>query len=68
MRSNEPSPTIAFHEPLEIPPSEPVSQEEIERRRDLFAQVMARRATIGLIGISAEELIHQVRDETDGSE
>jgi hypothetical protein len=47
-------------------PIEPPTPEEIERRRVLFARVMALRDEIGPIGISTSELIRQVREEADG--
>lgn len=50
---------------LELPPAEPPAPEEIERRRALFARVMELREKIGPIGIPADDLIHEVRGETD---
>ncbi len=49
-----------------IPRIDPPSPEEIERRRELFARVMALREKIGPIGIAADDLVHQSRREADG--
>ncbi len=51
---------------IPIPRFDPPTQEEIERRRELFAKVMALREQIGPSGIATDELIHQVRMEADG--
>lgn len=55
-------------ERISIPPIEPVTQAEIERRRALFDKVMALREKIGPIGISADELIWQARNEDDAAD
>ena len=49
-----------------MPPIDPPSLEEIVRRRELFARVMALREEIGLIDIAADELVHMSRVEADG--
>ena len=51
---------------IELPPFKPVTPEEIERRRAIVARIRALREEIGPIGIRADELIRQVRDEADG--
>ena len=48
----------------EIPRATP---EEIERRRQLFAETMALRDEIGSIGISTEDLIRELRADPDDS-
>ncbi|MEA2594817.1 MAG: hypothetical protein QOF01_1286 [Thermomicrobiales bacterium] len=64
---NEPATTTNLTLPrIEMQPIEPPTPEEIERRRVLFARVMALRDEIGPIGISTSELIRQVREEADG--
>lgn len=50
---------------LELPPPEHLSEEELERRRKLYDEVMRLREKIGPIGIRADELIHQAREEDD---
>jgi hypothetical protein len=45
---------------------EPVTTEEIERRRALFARTIALREEIGPIGLSADELVRRARDEANG--
>lgn len=42
-----------------------VTPEEIERRRLLVARMRELRAAIGPIGVSAEELIHELRGGDD---
>ena len=49
-----------------MPPIDPPSPEEIVRRRELFARVIALREEIGLIDIAADELVHMSRVEADG--
>ena len=51
---------------IKLPEFPPVTPEEIERRRALFARMIARREKIGPIGIRADDLVHQVRIEADG--
>ncbi len=48
-----------------MPPIDPPSLEEIVRRRELFARVMALREEIGLIDIAADEFVHMSRVEAD---
>lgn len=48
-----------------LPPYEPASEEELQRRRELFDHAMAFRERIGPIGITAAELIREVRDDAD---
>lgn len=68
MRANELTPIVTMLEPIEVPPAKPVPAEEVERRRALFAKVMARRESIGPIGLPVDELIHQVRRDCEGNE
>ncbi|HKG27241.1 MAG TPA: hypothetical protein VKB09_16435 [Thermomicrobiales bacterium] len=51
---------------IELPPIPPPTPEELERRRVLVDQILARRDRIGPIGISVTDLIREVRDEADG--
>lgn len=51
---------------ITLPPIPRASVEEIERRRALFREAMALRDEIGPIGVSAADLVRQVRDESDG--
>ena len=48
---------------IALPPHEPVTPEEIERRRALFAKSIALREEIGPIGVLADELVHRAHDE-----
>lgn len=50
---------------IEIPPPEPVTPEEIERRRKLFDEVMRLRKTMPPLGFDAAELIRELRDEVE---
>jgi hypothetical protein len=51
---------------ITLPPVPRASVEEIERRRLLFAEAMALRDEIGPIGVSAADLVRQVREEDNG--
>jgi hypothetical protein len=53
---------------ITIPPPEPITPEELARRRANYERVVALREKIGPIGITADELIHQARCEADGFE
>jgi hypothetical protein len=46
---------------IEIPPDEPVTEEEIARRRALYDEAMALRVEMKPLGMTTAELIHQVR-------
>lgn len=46
---------------IELPDFPPVTAEEIERRRALFAKTIALRDEIGPIGVPIEDLIHELR-------
>ncbi len=48
-----------------LPPDEPITPEEIERRRALVARIRALRDEVGPIGISADDLIHELRGGDD---
>lgn len=50
---------------ITIPPPEPITPEELARRRALYDESIALREAIGPIGISTDELIRQVRCEDD---
>ncbi len=50
---------------LTIPPDEPITTEEIERRRALVARIRERREAIGPIGVRVEDLIHELRGGDD---
>lgn len=52
-----------FLHKVKLPAVEEVTTEEVLRRRTLFSKVMRLREEIGPIGVPADELIHQVRDE-----
>lgn len=49
------------------PSTEPPSLEEIQRRRVVFDQILRVREQIGPVGVSADELIRQVRSEAEES-
>jgi hypothetical protein len=60
--------TIGEHKVLTtmiLPPYEPASEEELQRRRALFERTMAIRESIGPIGIDPAQLIRELRDEID---
>ena len=57
-RAASASPTLPR---IKLPESPPVTREEIERRRALFARTMALREKIGPIGVPVEDLIHELR-------
>jgi hypothetical protein len=65
MASLRPAAVPATRPTITLPPDEPITQEEIERRRALFAQVMERRERIGLIGVVADELLREARADAD---
>jgi hypothetical protein len=48
-----------------VPPLTYPSEEEIARRRRLFADVMRLRDEIGPVGVSVTDLIHEGRAEED---
>lgn len=48
---------------IEIPPVEPVTSDEIERRQKLIARARKRRANIGPIDIPTDDLLHEARRE-----
>ena len=50
---------------IKLPEFPPVTPEEIERRRALFAKTVALREEIGPIGIPVEDLIHELRGGDD---
>ncbi|HVC33460.1 MAG TPA: hypothetical protein VNL16_08115 [Chloroflexota bacterium] len=50
---------------IQIPPFEPPSPEEIQRRRKLFDEVMRLRESMPPLGFDAAELIRQLRDGDD---
>ena len=50
---------------IEIPPDDPPDAAEIERRRELFARVIARRDRIGPIGIPIDQLVREGRDQEE---
>ena len=50
---------------IKLPDFTPVTREEIERRRAVFAQVIALREKIGPIGVPVEDLIHELRGGDD---
>jgi len=52
---------------IELPPFKPITPEEIERRRRLFAKVMALRDEIGVIGVPADELLREARIDADAA-
>ena len=52
---------------IELPPIVTPTPEEIARRRVLFEEVMALREKIGAIGVSAADLVREVRDEADAA-
>ena len=50
---------------IKLLPFKPVTPEEIERRRALFASTIARRERIGAIGVRVDDLIHELRGGDD---
>lgn len=50
---------------LRIPPAEPVSAEEIERRRRVVADILALRKKIGPIHMSTADLFDNGEEETE---
>lgn len=64
------SETVAIRETsvVAVPSQGPIAPTEIERRRALYKRVIARRARMEPLGVSASELIRQVRDEVDDAE
>jgi hypothetical protein len=50
---------------ISLPHLPPATPEEIERRRALFNEAVAFRERIGPIGISAAELVREVREEAE---
>lgn len=67
MRDDRPTGSGETRPKIVLPPDEPVTPEEIERRQALFARVIARREAMDPIGISADDLIHELRGATTGS-
>ncbi len=53
---------------IKLPPLEPPTKAEIERRRILFERNRRLRAEIGPIGIRSDDLIHLARAEAEISE
>lgn len=49
----------------ELPDFPSPTAEEIERRRKIFARVGERRDRIGPIGVSVDDLIHELRGGAD---
>lgn len=47
----------------EIPDIEPITAEEIERRRLIVERILRRRERVGPIGINADDLLHAARNE-----
>ena len=52
---------------IELPRFTPITPEEIERRRRLFAKVMTLRDEIGVIGVPADELLRESRVDADAA-
>jgi hypothetical protein len=50
---------------VELPPAPPATDDEIQRRRELFKRAMKLRAEIGPIDIPTYELVREGRDEDD---
>ena len=65
MVDDRPEPTITTLPKIELPEFAPVTPEEIERRRALFAKMVALREEIGPIGIPVADLIHELRGGDD---
>ena len=65
MPDDHPSPAVTTLPRIALPADEPITPEEIERRRSLFAKVFALREEIGPIGVRSDDLVHQARDEAD---
>jgi hypothetical protein len=51
--------------PIDIPASNPPTDEEIERRRLVVDRMLQRRKRIGPIGIRADDLHHLAEAETE---
>lgn len=50
---------------IKLPPSEPITSRELERRRRVVARILERRRKIGPIGIRAQDLVREVREEAE---
>ena len=61
MHDDRPASAEATLPKIKLPEFAPVTPEEIERRRALFAQIVALREKIGPIGVPVEDLIHELR-------
>lgn len=59
------SSNITEHVKIELPAGPPITDEEIERRRELFERAMQLRAEIGPIDIPTYELVREDSDEDD---
>lgn len=56
-KTNRPLPRI------KLAPSKPLTRKELDRRRHIVDSILKLRQEIGPIGIPAEELVRQVREE-----
>ena len=52
---------------ITLPPQEPITEEELARRADLYEATMRLRAEVGPLGITTAELIQQARAEEEAS-
>ena len=59
--------SVAAPAKIPLPPFKRASPEEIARRRKIFAEVMRLREEIGPIGIPADELVREGREEEESS-
>jgi hypothetical protein len=49
-----------------IPPAKQATPDELAHRREAIARILELRERIGPIGIAADDLIHEARQESEG--
>lgn len=59
---------MAILEPINLSFADPVPEHEVQRRRDLLFKVLARREAVGVVGVSLQELIQDVRRDLNVDE
>ena len=65
MPDDRPEATSTTLPKIKLPEFPPVTPEEIERRRAVFARTIALREQIGPIGVDVADLIHELRGGDD---
>jgi len=68
MRHDSAQTTTATAPRIEMPPIPPATPEEIARRGEVVARIVALREKIGPIGISTSDLIREGRDEIENGD